>query len=175
MKWVSVKERQPNKHGEYLGSTKARPRGWVFVYAPVGWICSNDYPVTHWMPMPERPRCSLNPSSPETASLERPCRISDLEEKIEELEKRNVGFIKINLLASKKLSAPLDIIVEPDEDGFIARSVDIPLYGYGYDALEALDALKCEIESLYDDLMENDKFTDEWLRIKEFLHERIVA
>ena len=102
-------------------------------------------------------------------------RISDLEERIEELDRRNVGFIKINLLASKKLSAPLDIIVEPDEDGFIARSADIPLYGYGDDALEALDALKCEIESLYDDLMEDDKFTDEWLRIKELLHERIIA
>ena len=79
------------------------------------------------------------------------------------------------MLPNKDLRAPLDAIVEPDENGFIARTPDIPLYGYGDDALEALDALKCEIESLYDDLMEDDKFTDDWLRVKDFLHERIIA
>ena len=29
--------------------------GWVFHYAPVGWICYDDYPVTHWMPLPDKP------------------------------------------------------------------------------------------------------------------------
>ena len=101
-------------------------------------------------------------------------RISDIEERIEELERRNIGFIKINLLPSKRLSAPLDIIVEPDEDGFIARTTDIPLYGYGDDPIEAINALKYEIECLYDDLMADDQFTNEWLRVKEFLQERII-
>lgn len=53
--WISVKDRLPEKHGEYLAATTARPRGWVIVYAPVGWICSASYPVTHWMPLPEPP------------------------------------------------------------------------------------------------------------------------
>ncbi|MBW2037027.1 MAG: DUF551 domain-containing protein [Deltaproteobacteria bacterium] len=53
--WISVKDRNPEKFGEYLGSTRARPRGWVFMYAQVGWVCSRDYPVTHWMPLPAAP------------------------------------------------------------------------------------------------------------------------
>lgn len=97
-----------------------------------------------------------------------------LEDRIRKIEARDVGFIKINLLRSKNLRAPLDAIVEPDDDGFIARTTDIPLYGYGDDPIEAIDALKYEIESLYDDLMADDQFTDEWLRVKEFLQERII-
>jgi len=55
MDWTSVEE-PPEKYGEYLGSTRARPRGWVFQYAAAGWICSADYPVTHWMPLPDAPK-----------------------------------------------------------------------------------------------------------------------
>jgi len=54
-RWISVNDRLPEKYGEYFCSTKARPHGWVVVYAKVGWICSDDYPVTHWMPLPEPP------------------------------------------------------------------------------------------------------------------------
>ena len=53
--WISVKDHNPENFGEYLGSTRARPRGWIFIYAPVGWICSDDYPVTHWRPLPAPP------------------------------------------------------------------------------------------------------------------------
>lgn len=102
-------------------------------------------------------------------------KISALEEKIRRIEKATVGYIKINLLLTKSLRTPLDAIVEQDDDGFIARITDVPLYGYGDDPVEAIDALKCEIESLYDDLMEDDDFTEEWLTIKDFLKKRIIA
>lgn len=53
--WISVDDRLPDEYGEYFVSRACRPRGWVVVYAPVGWVCSDDYPVTHWQPMPGPP------------------------------------------------------------------------------------------------------------------------
>ncbi|GJQ57485.1 MAG: hypothetical protein D8M57_18140 [Candidatus Scalindua sp. AMX11] len=88
--------------------------------------------------------------------------------------KEGVNFIKLNRLPNKKLLSPLDAIVEPDDDGYIARTTDLPLYSFGDDIVEAVDSLKHEIESLYNDLMENDEFTEDWLRIKSFLKERIT-
>lgn len=55
MQWIAVTDKNPDDFGEYLGSTKARPNGWVFKFSQVGWICSDDYPVTHWMQMPSPP------------------------------------------------------------------------------------------------------------------------
>lgn len=101
-------------------------------------------------------------------------RFSALEEKVRRISELSIGFIKINLLPTKKLKAPLDVIVEPDADGFIARTIDLPLYGCGNDPTESVEMLKREIESLYTDLMEDDNFSDEWLRIKSFLAERII-
>ena len=68
----------------------------------------------------------------------------------------------------------LDAVIEPDGDGFIARTVDLPLYGSGEDVIEAVDMLKREIVSLYEDLMEDDDFSDEWLKIKVFLKKIII-
>jgi len=102
-------------------------------------------------------------------------KISALEQRVGRIGKAAVGFVKINILPSKSLKEPLDAVVEPDANGFIARTVDLPLYGSGDDVVEAIDALKCEIESLYNDLMEDDEFSEEWLRIKGFLEERIVT
>jgi len=101
-------------------------------------------------------------------------KVSALEQRLRRVEKATVGFVKINILPSKSLREPLDTIVEPDADGFIARTTDLPLYGYGDDPVEAVDALKCEIESLYNDLMEDDEFSEKWLRIKSFLRNRII-
>ena len=80
-----------------------------------------------------------------------------------------IRHIKINRLSKYLLSRPLDIVVEPDDDGFIARSFDLDRYGFGYDSIEAVENLKLEIEDLYDDLMEDDNFTEEWLIVKKFL------
>jgi hypothetical protein len=107
-------------------------------------------------------------------------RVAALSDKCAHLEKqlkqtRNAlpGFIKINMISGKSLRTPLDVIVETDEPGFIARVIDLPLYGHGDDVYDAIKMLKAEIESLYRDLMEDDDFTDEWLAIKRFLQENL--
>jgi hypothetical protein len=104
-------------------------------------------------------------------------RIGKLEKKIIELENRFgqlknqvSGTIKIQHLPHHSLKIPLDVIVEPDDIGFIARTIDLPLYAHSEnDSFEAVEALKDEIESLYEDLLEDDDFTPEFLRIKKFL------
>ena len=83
--------------------------------------------------------------------------------------KMNIGYIRINALIHKRLIIPLDVIIEPDADGFIARAVDLPLYGFGDDPFEALTILKREIETLHDELTGESNFSPDWLRIKEFL------
>jgi len=100
-------------------------------------------------------------------------RISALETEVKRLRKESVGYVRVNSLPNKILKSPLDIVVEADGDGYIARSVDLPIYGNGDDPIEAIDMLKREIESLHDDLMNGDDFTDDWLKIKRFLAERI--
>jgi hypothetical protein len=101
-------------------------------------------------------------------------RVSYLEQGPREYWRPTPNFIRIFILPSRNLKRPLDVIVEPDEDGFIARNVDLPLYGVGEDPNEAVEMLKREVESLYEDLMEDDDFSEKWLRIKRFLSEIIV-
>ncbi|UCD86675.1 MAG: hypothetical protein JSV01_02540 [Desulfobacterales bacterium] len=81
--------------------------------------------------------------------------------------------VQLNRLPHKILRLPLDVLVERYDQGFLARTPDLPLYGYGEDRMEAIDMLKREIESLFDDLLENDHLGVEWLNIKRFLQERI--
>ena len=83
--------------------------------------------------------------------------------------------IQINRLPNNLLKAPLDVLVEPDQQGFVARTPDLPLAGYGQDRIEAIDMLKGEIESLFEELRENDDVSEEWLGIKKFLTERMMA
>ena len=81
----------------------------------------------------------------------------------------SIGYVRINRLVHKKLKVPLDVLVEPDANGFIARTIDLPIYGFGDDPFEALTILKREIEMVHDELMADNLFTPDWLRIKEFL------
>lgn len=85
-----------------------------------------------------------------------------------------MGFVEIAVLPHTLLRQPLSALLEHDGNGFIARSIDLPLFGYGDDPIEAVNTLKFEIESLYRDLMEDDKFSPEWLNYKRFLQERII-
>ncbi len=78
-------------------------------------------------------------------------------------------IFKISVLPTKKLKEPIESIIESDDEGYIIRTIDLPLYGYGDDPIEAIQNLKYEIESLYDELMEDDNFSDEWLRYKSYL------
>lgn len=111
----------------------------------------------------------IRPQNPEIRELDQ--RISFLEQR--RIEIRSIFSVKLHLLPSKQLNPPLDVIVEQDDGGFIARPVGLPLYGYGEDPNEAIEMLSREIESLYDDLVEDDDFSDKWLRIKRFLSEVI--
>jgi uncharacterized protein YqgQ len=83
--------------------------------------------------------------------------------------------VQLNRLPHKNLKLPLDVLVEPDDQGFLARTPDLPLYGYGEDRIEAIDMLKREIESLFDELLEDNHLSEEWLNIKSFLTERITS
>ena len=91
-----------------------------------------------------------------------------------EAKKNEAIIIKLNMLETKRLRSPLDVIIEEDGEGFIARAVDFSLFGCGDDRIEAIEALKFEIESLYFDLLEDDNFTEEWLSTKNFLKELII-
>jgi hypothetical protein len=82
--------------------------------------------------------------------------------------------IQIHRLPHKTLKAPLDVLVEPDDHGFLARTPDLPLYGYGEDRIEAVDMLKQQIASLCDELLEDNHLSEEWLDVKRFLTERIT-
>ncbi len=90
------------------------------------------------------------------------------------LPKNEAIVIKLNMLETKRLRNSLDVIIEEDDEGFIARSVDFTLFGYGDDRIEAIDALKFEIESLYFELMEDDNFSEEWLSVKSFLKDSVI-
>lgn len=114
----------------------------------------------------------IAPASSTMGGLEE--RVSYLEQRPREYWRPTPDFIRVFMLPSRNLKRPLDVIIEPDEDGFIARNVDLPLYGSGEDPNEAVEMLKREIESLYEDLMEDDDFSDKWLRIKRFLCEIIA-
>jgi hypothetical protein len=84
-------------------------------------------------------------------------------------------LLKIEKLNKLTLSKSINVLIEPDLNGYIAKTVDMPLYAFGDDIIEALDILKSEIESLYYDLMEDDNITKEWIGVKSFLKERIVT
>jgi hypothetical protein len=79
-------------------------------------------------------------------------------------------FVQINSLTTKRLSRAIDIIIEYDEEYYIARSLDLPLYACGNDSYEAIQNIKDEIESVYFELREDDNFSDEWINYKRFLN-----
>lgn len=87
---------------------------------------------------------------------------------------KGVSCVKISILPHKRLKVPLEAVIEPDGERFIARGVDLPLYGLGDDAKEALEALKREIESLWNDLIQDDNFSAEFLFYKRFLKDIVV-
>lgn len=95
----------------------------------------------------------------------------------ESTKKINIDYhevINIKILKTLKLKSPLNAVLEDDGDGFICRLIDIPLYGFGDDRIESVENLKNEIESLYNDLIEDDNFSDEWLEYKKFLNEIVI-
>lgn len=85
-----------------------------------------------------------------------------------------VQIFSLNFIAGRQLKKPLSAIVEPDGDSYIARTPDLPLYGSGDDSISAIEALNREIASLYEDLLQDDNYTEEWLRIKAFFRDNLI-
>ncbi|EFI33942.1 hypothetical protein Dthio_PD1281 [Desulfonatronospira thiodismutans ASO3-1] len=79
----------------------------------------------------------------------------------------------VNRLVNHVLKQPLSIIIEPDKHMILARCPDLPLYGCGEDTIEAVDMLKREIESLWEDLKEEQDLDAEWSSIKRTLDDNI--
>lgn len=88
----------------------------------------------------------------------------------EEKKQQLSSFINISTLRTLNLVKEISIIVEYDEGGYLARSVDFPLYAEGDDSVEAIENLKNEIEILFYELQEDDNFSEEWLNYKRFLN-----
>jgi len=84
------------------------------------------------------------------------------------------NIIQLNTLTTKRLSKPIAIVIEYDEEYYIARSLDFPLYACGEDAHEAIQNLKDEIESVYFELREDDNFSTEWLNYKKLLNDIVL-
>jgi len=83
--------------------------------------------------------------------------------------------VRLRALPHLGLREPLDIVIETDDVGFLAQSVDLPLYANGSDTKEAIEGLAHEIEILWGELQEDDAFTDEWLTYRSFLAKVIVT
>ena len=84
--------------------------------------------------------------------------------------------LQIQTLGAYNLKRPLFCVVERDEDEWLATAPDVDrAFGLGETVGEAIEALKSEIASLYEDLEECDNFTADWLAVHRFLRESIAA
>jgi len=83
--------------------------------------------------------------------------------------------VQLHSLNHLLLARPIDVVVERDGDGFMAKTPEVPeVYGFGDGASDAIDSLKREIESLHRDLEEDDNFTPDWLQVKAFLRSLVL-
>ena len=77
-------------------------------------------------------------------------------------------------LMGRDLKEKIPVRIEKEDDEYVVESLDYPLYGCGETKEEAVEHLEYEILSLYEELMGDDNFSDEFLRYKEKL-KSIVA
>lgn len=89
-----------------------------------------------------------------------------------DVQTHQTDFCSIPLwsLQHHRLRRPLSLVVETDDDGYIARSVEIPqIFGFGEDVYSAVRNFQAELEVLHAELLEDDNFSDEWLSLKRLL------
>ena len=87
-----------------------------------------------------------------------------------------LSAVTITELFGQELIRPMNVLIEPDEDAFLARSPDVPqIYGHGDTPDEALNGFIDNIEALWEDLNADDNFTDEWLFLKDYLNNLVAA
>ena len=81
----------------------------------------------------------------------------------------------IDDLAGYKLNSGIECFLSEDEDGsIVAECPDLRVYSSGNTRQEAIANIKENIISLYEDLCENDDFSDDWLEIKRNLKRTIT-
>ena len=80
---------------------------------------------------------------------------------------------QISTLNRYRVKKPLNVIIEEDGASFLARTVDLPLFGLGEDWREALNLLKADLEDLYEELLNSDNLSPEWQRYRLFLDEAL--
>jgi len=86
------------------------------------------------------------------------------------------GFtISLHSLLGYNLLAPLTVLVQRDGSQMLAELEEIPLlYGIGDTIGQALTFLKEEVEALYQELNEDENFSQDYLEIKRFLN-RVIG
>lgn len=94
---------------------------------------------------------------------------------VQKKEKKYFQIANIHMLNSLRLNKPLSISIEFDVEHYLTKSVDFPIYAIGDDVDDAISNLKTELEDLYYELIEDDDFSDEWLRYKKLLKELIIG
>lgn len=76
----------------------------------------------------------------------------------------------INNLPGYTISKVFECSVGSNEDGTILiESPSLQLYSTGDTRAEAIENIKENIVSLYNELSESDEFSEDWLRIKSYL------
>ncbi len=88
--------------------------------------------------------------------------------------KPELQVLHILSLSTCRLTRPLQVVIQSDDEGYITRSPEFPqVYGFGDNASESLSAFRHELESLHSDLQEDDNFTPDWLPVKRVLSELV--
>lgn len=82
-------------------------------------------------------------------------------------------FEIIDTLFNRKLKQNIFIKIEEDGDAFIAYMTNMLIYGYGNTPKQAIESIRHQIELCYEELNEDDDFSQEWIDIKRYLHQII--
>lgn len=78
--------------------------------------------------------------------------------------------VQVTQLVHLTLREPVDVSVEPDGDGFLARSRGLPLFGYGDTVEDAINMLRHEIEALHAELNADTACSAHWDDVRKRLN-----
>lgn len=99
--------------------------------------------------------------------------LSETEHTVLPYIQKYLNTINLNELISLKLIKPIKIIVEYDEVHFLAECIELPIYAIGHTRSKAIHNLKEQIEELFLEIEQDDNLSEDWLKYKSYLIERI--
>lgn len=82
---------------------------------------------------------------------------------------------QISTIEAGELLIPINATLEFEDGEYITSAIELPLYGSGETVHEAKEHLQYEIDTLYNDLMEDDDFSDEFLEYKTFFIDNLYS